>query len=241
MVNTWHHLGQLGTTCKLDNPWAPIGNYMDKTIASLGTTWHNLKTEWTKYCITWNNMEAAWRQIWEDSGWSLRQHWDIFDTTLRPFFLQIRFVRSTKVIQLVFQLYQLNNSTYKATNGPLWAMISIFHALTKLCLKWGWTFSPHKRFNFVTKTTLSLWSKEAVARRPSLSGLQSTLFTGWSEICRIEISLYILGILSVGGKDTWSSLPKNGEINLIEPNQIESSVFSAIFSRPMRDECTSAL
>ena len=81
----------------------------------------------------------------------------------------------------------------------------------------------------MTKTTLSLWSKEAVARRPSLSGLQSTLFTGWSEICRIEISLYILGILSVGGKDTWSSLPKNGEINLIEPNQIESSVFSAIF------------
>ena len=179
---------------------------------------------------------------------NLGRFWLIFETTLRhlwhnfeTIFLPIRFVRSTKVIQLVFQLYQLNNSTYKATNGPLWAMISIFHALTKLCLKWGWTFSPHKRFNFVTKTTLSLWSKEAVARRPSLSGLQSTLFTGWSEICRIEILLYILGILSVGGKDTWSSLPKNGEINLIEPNQIESSVFSAIFSRPMRDECTSAL
>ena len=68
---------------------------------------------------------------------------------------------------------------------------------------------PHKRFNFVTKTTLSLWSKEAVARRPSLSGLQSTLFTGWSEICRIEILLHILGILSVGGK-----------INLIEPTKL---------------------
>ena len=76
----------------------------------------------------------------------------------------------------------------------------------------------------MTKTTLSLWSKEAVARRPSLSGLQSTLFTGWSEICRIEILLHVLGILSLGGRDTWSSLPKNGETNLIEPNQIASSV-----------------
>ena len=38
------------------------------------------------------------------------------------------------------------------------------------------------RFNFVTKMTLSFWSKEAVAKRPSLSGLQSTQFTGWSDI-----------------------------------------------------------
>ena len=39
------------------------------------------------------------------------------------------------------------------------------------------------RFSFVTNTTLSFWSKDAVAKRPSLSGLQSTQFTGWSEIC----------------------------------------------------------
>ena len=38
------------------------------------------------------------------------------------------------------------------------------------------------RFNFVTNMTLSFWSKDAVAKRPSLSGLQSTQFTGWSDI-----------------------------------------------------------
>ena len=65
------------------------------------------------------------------------------------------------------------------------------------------------RFNFVTKMTLSFWSKEAVAKRPSLSGLQSTQFTGWSDIWgQGKLPLRLLMTISVQHRNLFISTYK---------------------------------
>ena len=132
-------------------------------------------------------------------------------------------MRLTKVIQLAFQLYQLNISTNKATAGPLWAIISIFHALKSYASNGVELFR-------LTKDSIS-WQ-----RRPSASGRkkrsqEDPACPDSSPRCSPA------GRRSAGLRYYWifweyycseartpEVLAKNGEINLTEPNQIASSV-----------------
>ena len=59
----------------METIWTTIGNYMDSTLAPLGTTLSQL----------WHNCDETFSQLWQNFDISLRQLWQKFDRTLRQF------------------------------------------------------------------------------------------------------------------------------------------------------------